>query len=359
MIRKIIHIDMDAFYASVEERDNPELKGKPVAVGGSPTGRGVLATANYVARKYGLRSAMSSAQALRLCPKVIFIRPRFEVYKEASNQIREIFEEYTDLIQPLSLDEAYLDVTESKTNNPSATLIAKEIKQKIFDRTQLTASAGVSFNKFLAKVASDFQKPNGLTVITPESATGFLMKLPIGKFHGVGRVTKQKMNLLGIDTGADLIKWKEEDLTRHFGKAGSYYYHIVRGEDDREVTPEHTRKSVGAERTFSTDYKEWEILLTELKTIAEKVSERMQKISVKGKTITVKVRYDDFDTITRSHTTPEYYNESDFIYEQALQLMDHTQAGERKVRLLGIALSNLDNEMDFIAPQQLKLPFPA
>lgn len=359
MVRKIIHIDMDAFYASVEERDNPELRGKPVAVGGSPTGRGVLATANYVARKYGLRSAMSSAQALRLCPNVIFVKPRFDVYKEVSNQIREIFYEYTDLVEPLSLDEAYLDVTENKVRNPSATLIAKEIKLKIRERTQLTASAGVSFNKFLAKVASDVQKPDGLTVITPEQADAFLDALPVGKFHGVGRVTKQKMNLLGIETGADLKKWEEVDLIRHFGKAGSHYYHIVRGIDNREVSSEHTRKSVGAERTFSKDYNDWETILEELKTIAEKVSERMKRIQTKGKTITVKVRYDDFETISRSQTASEYFNDESQIFLLARQLLEETQAGERKVRLLGIAMSNLDSKPERSELIQLKLPFPS
>lgn len=344
MLRKIIHIDMDAFFASVEERDNPELRGKPIAVGGNPSGRGVLSTANYEARKYGLRSAMSSAHALRLCPKVIFVKPRFEAYKEASKIIREIFFEYTDKVEPLSLDEAYLDVTENKVDNKSATLLAMEIKKRIKDRTDLTASAGVSFNKFLAKVASDFDKPNGLTVITPEQSEEFLNKLAVGKFHGVGRVTKEKMYLLGIETGADLKKWQEIDLIRHFGKAGSHYFHIVRGEDERLVHTDHIQKSVGAEQTFSTDYNDWDVLKEELNQIALTVERRLNKSNISGKTISLKVRYDDFETITRALTFPSYVRETKVIYETALKLMKDTEAGARKVRLLGISVSNLDTD---------------
>lgn len=358
MIRKIIHVDMDAFYASVEQRDNPELRGKAIAVGGSPTGRGVIATASYEARKFGVKSAMSSAVALRLCPKLIFVKPRFEAYKEASNQIREIFFEYTELVEPLSLDEAYLDVTENKVENPSATLIAREIKAKIYTQTGLTASAGVSYNKFLAKVASDMKKPNGITVITPEQAADFLSQLPVGKFHGVGRVTKEKMQLLGIETGTDLLKWHEADLIRHFGKAGSHYYHIVRGEDNRQVQPEHIRKSVGAERTFETDYSDWTVLKEQLHFIAEKVSERMKKQPVKGRTISVKFRYQNFETFTRAVTLPEFCNDVETIFTQALHLFETSFDENRKIRLLGISVSNLDNEPSVSKSLQLSFNFP-
>ena len=357
MTRKIIHIDMDAFYASVEQRDNPELRGKAIAVGGSPSGRGVIATASYEARKYGIKSAMSSAVALRLFPKLIFVKPRFEAYKEASTIIQEIFYEYSDLVEPLSLDEAYIDVTENKMENPSATLIAKEIREKIFERTDLTASAGISYNKFLAKVASDMNKPNGMTLITPEMAEDFLEALPVGKFHGVGRVTKEKMNLLGIEKGSDLKKWHEADLIKHFGKAGSHYYHIVRGIDERSVHNDHVRKSFGAERTFSTDYNDWTLLKTELEGIANKLSERMENKSVKGKTISLKLRYDNFETITRALTLSYYTSSKEVLLEQALQLMEQTQAGDRKVRLLGISVSNLDSEKKEETGIQLKFDF--
>ena len=357
MTRKIIHIDMDAFYASVEQRDNHDLRGKAIAVGGSPTGRGVIATASYEARKYGIKSAMSSAVALRLFPRLIFVKPRFEAYREASTIIQEIFYEYSDLVEPLSLDEAYIDVTENKMENPSATLIAKEIREKIFERTGLTASAGISYNKFLAKVASDMNKPNGMTLITPEMAEDFLEALPVGKFHGVGRVTKEKMNLLGIEKGADLKKWQEVDLIKHFGKAGSHYYHIVRGIDERSVHNDHVRKSFGAERTFSTDYNDWTLLKTELEGIANKVSERMGKKSVKGKTISLKLRYDNFETITRALTLSFYTSSKEVLFEQSVQLMEQTQAGDRKVRLLGISVSNLDSEKKEETGIQLKFDF--
>lgn len=358
MIRKIIHIDMDAFYASVEQRDNPELRGKAIAVGGSPSGRGVIATASYEARKFGVKSAMSSAVALRMCPKLIFVKPRFDAYKEASIKIREIFFEYTDLVEPLSLDEAYLDVTENKVDNPSATLIAGEIKTKIYNQTGLTASAGVSYNKFLAKVASDINKPNGITVITPEKAADFLAQLPVGKFHGVGRVTKEKMQLLGIETGADLLKWNEADLIRHFGKVGSHYYHIVRGEDNRPVQSEHVRKSVGAERTFETDYSDWTILKEQLLFIAEKVSERMKKQPVKGRTISVKFRYQNFETLTRAITLTDFHNDTETIFSHSLHLFESSFDDSRKIRLLGISVSNLDNEPTLPKSLQLCLEFP-
>ncbi|HLP05808.1 MAG TPA: DNA polymerase IV, partial [Paludibacter sp.] len=251
-MRKIIHIDMDAFFASIEQRDNPDYRGKPLAVGHAGT-RGVVAAASYEARKYGVRSAMASKTALRKCPQLIFVMPRFDVYKSVSSQVLEIFREYTDLVEPLSLDEAFLDVTENHKNMPSATHIALEIKQKIFEKLSLTASAGVSFNKFLAKIASDFNKPNGIYVVTPETAAQFVEKLEIEKFYGVGKVTAKRMHQLGINTGADLKQWSIEGLVANFGKAGHFYYQNARGIDHRPVEPQHIRKSVGAETTFGHD----------------------------------------------------------------------------------------------------------
>ncbi len=340
--KKIIHIDMDAFYAAVEERDDPSLKGKPVIVGGSPNSRGVVSTCNYEARKYGVHSAMPTAQAGRLCPHGIFLKPRFEAYKEASQQIREVFFEYTDLVEPLSLDEAYLDVTENHVGNPSATLIAKEIKEKIKEKTRLTASAGVSHNKFLAKIASDYDKPDGLTVITPDKAEAFIESLPIKKFHGVGKATQKKMKSLGIKTGTDLKKWSEIDLVNSFGKVGRYYYRIVRGQDDREVKPHRIRKSYGKERTFSDDKGDINWVHSFLEDLARQISDGMKKIQAKGKTITLKARYSDFETVTRSVTLAHHTNDADEITTAAKNLLEDTEVGSREVRLLGISLSNLN-----------------
>jgi DNA polymerase-4 len=275
---------MDAFYASVEQRDNPELKGKPVAVGGS-SNRGVVAAASYEARKFGVRSAMPSKIAIRKCPDLVFVRPRFEVYKQVSNQIREIFHDYTDLVEPLSLDEAYLDVTSNKKEMPSATLIAKEIRAKIKERTNLTASAGISINKFLAKTASDVNKPDGLFLIRPKAAIEYVEKLPIERFFGVGKVTAQKMHNLGIKNGFDLKQLTEDELIRHFGKVGHYYFNIARAIDDREVNPKRIRKSLGAESTFSTDLKDLEKIKAELDKITEEVTRRMKNSGTKGKTL--------------------------------------------------------------------------
>ncbi|MFA5668887.1 MAG: DNA polymerase IV [Balneolaceae bacterium] len=341
-IRKIIHIDMDAFFAAVEQRDNPSLRGKPVIVGGSPNGRGVVSTASYEARKYGVHSAMPSSQAARLCPHGIFVKSNFEAYKEASNVIREIFYEYTDIVEPLSLDEAYLDVTENYKNNPSATLVAKEILEKIYERTQLTASAGVSYCKFLAKIASDLDKPNGLTLITPEQAEDFLLELDIKKFHGVGKATQKKMHAVGIRTGADLKEWAEIDLVKAFGKSGRHYYRIVRGIDNREVKANRIRKSYGKERTFSEDVEELEWISNFLEELAGKISAGMKSSKVAGKTITLKVRYDDFETLTRSLSIAQFTNEATVIATIAKQLLEQTDAGTRRIRLLGISLSNLN-----------------
>lgn len=332
---------MDAFYASVEQRDHPELRGKPLVVGGLPEGRGgVVATASYEARKFGIRSAMSSKQALKLCPHAIFVRPRFAVYKEVSQHIREIFSRYTDIIEPLSLDEAYLDVSEDKLNIGSAIDIARLIKQAIKDELNLTASAGVSVNKFVAKIASDLQKPDGLTFIGPSSIEKFIAELPVDKFHGVGKVTAEKMKKLGLFTGADLKKLSMPDITRYFGKAGAFYYNIVRGIDDRLVQPHRETKSVGAEDTFAYDLTSAEEMNGELEKIAKLVQDRLQRYQLKGRTITLKVKYSDFRQITRSqsYTTPT--DDLDVILSTAKTLLLGTDPDNSRVRLLGITVSN-------------------
>lgn len=347
---------MDAFYASVEQRDFPEYRGKPVIVGGSPEGRGVVAAASYEVRKFGVHSAMPAAQAIRLCPQAIFVKPRFEVYRDISQQIRNIFFEFTDLVEPLSLDEAYLDVTENHVQLPSATLIAKEIRHRIKKETRLTASAGVAFNKFLAKVASDINKPDGLAVITPDEAEEFLENLEIGEFHGIGSATEAKMKSLDIYTGKDLKEWDEIDLVNQFGKTGRYYYRIVRGIDSREVKPHRIRKSIGKERTFAEDKKSLKWIHNFLEELAQKVSESMQTKPVSGKTVTLKVRYDDFETVTRSTSFSHYINDAEDIADTAKTLLEQTEAGERKVRLLGITISNLNlNEKGRF--EQLEIPF--
>lgn len=339
--RKIIHIDMDAFYASVEQRDNPELRGKPLVVGGLPEGRGgVVATASYEARKFGIRSAMPSKQALQLCPHAIFVRPRFPAYKEVSQHIREIFSRYTDLIEPLSLDEAYLDVTEDKLNIGSAIEIAKQIKQAIKDELQLTASAGVSINKFVAKIASDINKPDGLTFIGPSAIEAFMEKLAVEKFQGVGKVTAEKMKKMGLFTGVDLKNLSEDELVGHFGKPGRFYYNIVRGIDEREVQPHRETKSLAAEDTFAYDLTTIEEMEAELDKIAKIVCERLQKYELKGRTITLKIKYSDFKQITRNRslTTPVYDPET--ISSIAKQLLAATEPEDKRIRLLGISLSN-------------------
>ena len=355
-VRKIIHIDMDAFYASVEQRDFPEYRGKPVIVGGSPEGRGVVAAASYEVRKFGVHSAMPAARAVRLCPHAVFVKPRFEVYREVSEQIREIFFQYTDLVEPLSLDEAYLDVTENHINLPSGTLIARRIKQEIKAKTRLTASAGISFNKFLAKTASDLDKPDGLAVITPEEAEAFLEKLEIGEFYGIGSATEKKMKSLGINTGRNLKEWDELELVEKFGKTGRFYYRIVRGIDNREVKPHRIRKSIGKERTFSDDKDDLQWIHSFLEELAGKVAESMARKKAAGKTVTLKVRYDDFETHTRSTSFSNYISEAGDIAETAKQLLKQTEVGDRKVRLLGITLSNLNlgKQGRF---EQLDIPF--
>lgn len=333
---------MDAFYASVEQRDFPEYRGKPLVVGGSPEKRGVVAAASYEVRKYGVHSAMPSSQAARLCPHAIFVKPRFDVYREVSQQIRGIFFEYTDLVEPLSLDEAYLDVTENHYDCPSATLIAREIKKRIKQETRLVASAGVSMNKFLAKVASDLDKPDGLAIIRPDEAEDFLEDLEIGEFHGIGDATERKMKKMGISTGGDLKKLSEYELVEAFGKAGRHYYRIVRGIDPREVKTHRIRKSIGKENTFNEDIADVSWLKQYIDTLAEKVSSRAKRLEAAGKTVTLKVRYADFETITRSNTFPSYLDEAEEVADAAKKLLRQTEAGHRKVRLIGVTLSNLN-----------------
>jgi DNA polymerase-4 len=338
--RKIIHIDMDAFYASVEQRDNPEFRGKALVVGGPPDGRGVVATASYEARKFGVRSAMSSKQALQLCPHAIFIRPRFAAYKEASQKIREIFARYTDLIEPLSLDEAFLDVTHDKAGIGSAIEIAKAIKLAIKTELQLTASAGISINKFVAKTASDINKPDGLTFIGPSAIAVFMEKLPVEKFFGVGKVTAQKMKQMGLHTGEDLKKLAEEELVQHFGKAGRFYYQVVRGVDNRDVQPHRETKSLAAEDTFAYDLTTIEEMEAELDKIAGTVCKRLQQYELKGRTITLKIKYSDFKQITRNQSFNAAFNDFETICATAKQLLAAADITDKKVRLLGISLSN-------------------
>ncbi len=342
--RKIIHVDMDAFYASVEQHDNPELKGKPVAVGGSSQ-RGVVAAASYEARKFGVKSAMSSVLAKRQCPELIFVKPRFDRYKEISNRIRNIFFEYTDLVEPLSLDEAYLDVTENKKGNPSASLIAKEIRQKIFEKTGLTASAGISINKFIAKVASDYNKPNGQKTVNPEEVEEFLEVLEIRKFYGVGKVTADKMYRLGIFTGKDLKEKSLDFLNEHFGKSGEYFYSVVRGVHLSEVKPSRIRKSLGAERTFEENISSEVFMLERLENISEEIEKRLTNSKVAGKTITLKIKYSDFTLQTRSRTLHYYISSKGLILETAKELL-YQEKMKNSVRLLGISLSNLNTEKD-------------
>ena len=341
-MRKIIHIDMDAFYASVEQRDNLAYRGKPIVVGGRPEQRGAVAAASYEARKYGVRSAMPSRLAQQRCPGLIFVKPRFEIYRGISHQIREVFYGYTDLVEPLSLDEAYLDVTENKQAMPSAVAIARQIKQKIYSKTQLTATAGVSINKFLAKIASSMNKPDGLTLIPPEEAAPFIENLPIDKFHGVGQVTAAKMRNLGIHTGADLKRWSQVELVRRFGKVGQFYYRAARGEDVRPVNPNRIRKSIGAERSFAADLDSLAEMEAALRAIADDVSERMNAQHRKGHTLTLKIKYASYRQITRSRTLPRAIVPGSELRTLGLGLLQTHLTVGIPVRLLGLAVSNLE-----------------
>jgi DNA polymerase-4 len=341
IIRKIIHIDMDAFYASVEQRDFPEYRGKPLVVGGSPEGRGgVVATASYEARKFGIRSAMTSKKAQQLCPYAIFVRPRFDAYKDVSRKIREIFSRYTDLIEPLSLDEAYLDVSEDKLGIGSAITIAEQIKQAIKDELNLTASAGVSINKFAAKIASDMNKPDGLTFIGPSKMEKFMEKLPVEKFFGVGKVTAEKMKRQGLHTGLDLKKQTEARLIQLFGKTGKFFYNIVRGIDNRRVQPHQEIKSISAEDTFSYDLGRGEELDDWIEVISKSAFKRLQHYQIYGRTITLKIKFGDFKQITRSQSFPIPIKELEQVMDTAKMLLSNVDLGEKKIRLLGVGFSN-------------------
>ncbi len=348
--RRIVHVDLDAFYASVEQRDNPELRGKPVAVGGSRE-RGVVAAASYEARRFGVHSAMPSVTARRKCPELIFVKPRFDTYREVSRQIREIFYEYTPLVEPLSLDEAYLDVTENLKGIPYATQVAREIRARIFRETQLTASAGISFQKFLAKMASDQKKPNGQFVITPTAAPAFLEALPIAKFHGIGPATARKMSELGISTGADLKAQSLKFLQERFGKSGTHYYWIVRAVDNRPVQPDRIRKSVGAENTFGMDLTGLEEMKTNLRPIIEKVWRYCEQTGVRGRTVTLKVKFSDFQQITRSRTLTGYAENQEWLEHAAFDLLQALFPLDKSVRLLGVSLSGLNTEAETESPQ--------
>jgi DNA polymerase IV len=351
--RKIIHIDMDAFYASVEQRDNPTLRGMPVAVGGARE-RGVVAAASYEARKFGVRSAMASVTAKRKCPDLIFVPPRFEVYKAVSLQIRAIFAEYTPVIEPLSLDEAYLDITENLRGIVSATQIAEKIRAKIRAETGLTASAGVSYNKLLAKLASDYRKPDGLFVITPNMGAAFVEALPVGTLHGIGPATTAKMHRAGIYTGLDLRQQSLEFLMRQFGKAGAYYYGIARGVDERPVRADRIRKSVGAENTFSLDLVEFEALREALLPIIGKVWRHCESIGARGRTVVLKVKYADFQTITRSHTLANPVSSLETLQRISLELLSALMPALKGVRLLGVTVAALETGVAD-APQQMSL----
>jgi DNA polymerase-4 len=350
--RKIIHIDMDAFYASVEQRDNPELRGKPVAVGGSRE-RGVVAAASYEARKFGVRSAMPSVTARRQCPDLIFVKPRFEVYKTVSQQIRAIFAEHTPVIEPLSLDEAYLDVTENLQGITLARDVALAIRTKIKEVTGLNASAGISYNKFLAKLASDHRKPNGQYVITPEMGPAFVEALSVGKFHGIGPATSAKMNSLGLYTGPDMRNQSLEFMQANFGKAGAYYYWISRGIDNREVSANRTRKSLGAENTFARDLTEFEPMAAEMLPLIDKVWRHCESTGNRGRTVTLKVKFADFESISRSQSLNGPVESRTELERVAIGLLEKLMPLPKAVRLLGISISALQTDAAFYAPQMM------
>ena len=351
-IRKIIHVDMDAFYASVEQRDNPELKGQPVAVGGGH--RGVVAAASYEARKFGVRSAMPSVTARRRCPELVFVKPRFDVYRAVSHQIRAIFAGYTDLIEPLSLDEAYLDVTEDRLGLGSARAIAEDIRRRIREECRLTASAGVSYCKFIAKLASDHRKPDGLCVITPEKGPDFVASLPVARFHGVGPVTARKMERLGIQTGADLRDWSLPALQAHFGSSAEWYWRICRGIDEREVKPDRPYKSVSAERTFDEDLRDPDRLSAELERIAGYAWDRVRRADVAGRTVTLKVKYGDFTLITRSKSFATAVPDLRAFTAAGQSLLATLHPLPKGIRLLGLGLHNLVEDAGEM-PSQLGL----
>jgi DNA polymerase IV len=342
-LRKIIHIDMDAFFASVEQLDNPDLRGKPVAVGGSGP-RSVVAAASYEARKFGVRSAMPSVTAKKLCPELIFVQHNFQRYNEVSSSVFEIFREYTDLIEPLSIDEAFLDVTDDKKKIGSATLIAEKIRREIKIKTGLTASAGISVNKFLAKIASDIKKPDGQFVIRAEEAEKFIEELPVEKFYGIGKVTAEKMHKLGIHKGSDLKKWELVALVRNFGKAGVFFYDIVRGNDDRPVEPYSERKSIGTEITYEKDLTTCFEIIAELYKIEKELMERLEHSKTTGRTVTLKVKFSDFRQLTRSRTLPSYIRDFNTLHREITSIRKSLDLVNVKIRLLGISVSNLETE---------------
>ena len=353
--RKIIHIDMDAFYASVEQMDNPDLLGKPIAVGGSEQ-RGVVSAASYEARKFGVRSAISGILAKKYCPDLIFVKPRFDRYKEISKKIHKIFRDYTDLVEPLSLDEAYLDVTQNKKGNPSASLLAQEIRLRIFNEVGLTASAGISINKFVAKISSDYNKPNGQKTVNPDEVVSFLEQLPIQKFYGVGKVTTEKMYQLGIFTGLDLKSKSLEFLEKHFGKSGSFYYNVVRGIHNSEVTSDRITKSVAAEYTFDINLSSEIFMVEKLEKIASELERRLKKHQIAGKTVMLKIKYSDFTQQTRSKTMPYFISDKVLILDIVKELLYQEKMND-SVRLLGISLSNLNTEIKKAIVVQLKFDF--
>ena len=356
--RKIIHVDMDAFYASVEQRDFPEeYAGRPIAVGGRPP-RGVVMTASYEARPYGVHSAQPSVEAKRLCPDLVFVKPRMDVYRDVSRDIRAIFSRYTDVIEPLSLDEAYLDVTNPKQGPPSGTLIARRIRDAILEETGLTASAGVAPSKFLAKVASDRDKPDGLTVVTPDQVMDFIAGLDIEAFHGVGPVTAERMRALGIQSGADLQAVEESDLVKHFGRRGHFFYRIAHGRDTRPVRPNRTRKSVGAERTFRDDVAEPEAMMERLEPIAERVMSRMKSAERRGRTVTLKMKSFRHDVSTRQITLDRFVRSESDLLAIARRLLHDPHPPEEPVRLLGLSVSNLSDPGAEVFAVQMELPFP-
>jgi DNA polymerase-4 len=341
-IRKIIHIDMDAFYASVEQRDDPTLKGKPVAVG-YPAKRGVVAAASYEARSFGVRSAMPSTVAARKCAELVFVPPRFDVYREVSKQVQAIFKDYTPLVEPLSLDEAYLDITENLRGIPTAWETAKEIRARIYDEIKLTASAGISCDKFLAKIASDYRKPNGQFAIMPDQAEAFVSALPVAKFHGVGPITTVKMHALGIETGADLRRQTLSFLQQHFGKAGSWYYEIARGQDGRPVQADRERKSSGSETTFSEDLTEPVQIEAGVIAMADDVWAWCEKANARGRTVTVKIKWADFQISYRSRSVETAIETKDKLYEVALDLIRTVFPPQKGIRLVGVTLSNFQS----------------
>lgn len=355
MDRKIIHIDMDAFFAAVEQRDNPQLKGKPVIVGGKPDSRGVVATCSYEARRFGIHSAMASSRAYQLCPKAVFVPPRIPAYRIISQQIHEIFHEYSELVEPLSLDEAYLDVTDNPACEGSATRMAVQIREAIFEKTGLTASAGISYNKFLAKIASDMNKPDGQYVIAPGQGEAFVRQLPVGKFYGVGKVTEAKMQAHGIYTGDDLLRLSREGLVAQFGSAADYYYDIARGIDHRPVTVSRQRKSLGSENTFQSDLIDVDEMRHHLLELSEQVASSLKKKQLVGCTITLKVKYADFQQVTRSLTVDTPVNDAVQIVTAVLVLLERTDVRNRAVRLLGVNVSKLEQASMLSGVKQLKL----